>query len=36
MKLLHIANSQAKGCALSCRSIQQITDPNSLPDQQLS
>jgi hypothetical protein len=24
--------SQAKGCALSCRSIQQVTDPNSLPD----
>jgi hypothetical protein len=24
--------SQAKGCALSCRSIQQVIDPNSLPD----
>jgi hypothetical protein len=24
--------SQAKGCTLSCRSIQQVTDPNSLPD----
>jgi hypothetical protein len=24
--------SQAKGCALSCRSIQQVTDPSSLPD----
>jgi hypothetical protein len=23
--------SQANGCALSCRSIQQVTDPNSLP-----
>jgi hypothetical protein len=24
--------SQAKGCALSNRSLQQVTDPNSLPD----
>jgi hypothetical protein len=24
--------SQAKGCALSCRSVQQVTDSNSLPD----